>query len=388
MKTIYSLFLVLISTTILAQETQTPQKSAAVLNIHTEGLHAAPALAGNLVRIEVKKKGMFHMLDKFDVGDKLTQANIKTEACYGRDCLIEAGKALGVDKMISGNIQQFGKKIIIDLKVIDVATGKIESTHVTEFINLEAELQNMILISVNNLFGVENDVQMVNNLIYYNNPSVTPITRNANNGMRMGLTYIGGPKGARFQEPTAKGGYDSYPVISQFGYQFERVYLSAGNFQALGESLFMVGGLEQQMFIPSVVLMNGFRHKKNGWEVAFGPSFSLQKKTKGFYDTEGLIEGGEPGDWYMSNQWDVTESDSTGTFASENGYDIVERMDSRGTIKLSTSWVWAIGKTFKSGYLNIPVNAYVSPNKGGWHYGLSVGFNVRRKEKDYTVGSH
>lgn len=361
---------------------QAQDKTAAVLDIPTTGLHIKPDMAGNLVRIELQKVGHFKLLDKYDVNDVLAKAGKSTENCYGKDCLVEVGKLLNVDKMVSGNIQQFGKKIVVELKIINVSTGEIEVSEVTEYLNLEAELQTMIMISINEMIGIENDPHLVNNLIYYNNPAVTPTTKSVNSGVRMGLTYISGEKGRRLQDPLEDGGFDSYPVISQFGYQKEVQYLSAGNLQALGEGLFMVGGLEQQMFIPTFVLMNGFRHKEKGWEIAFGPSFSLQRKAKGFYDTEGALGG--QNEWHLEGDWNNTALGDTSAIPIANPYTIIERMDKRGDVKFATSWVWAIGKTFRSGYLNIPVNIYASPNRDGWHYGLSVGFNVRKK--DNAVG--
>ena len=37
-------------------------------------------------------------------------------------------------------------------------------------------------------------------------------------------------------------------------------------------------------------------------------------------------------------------------------------------------------KTFHSGYLNIPVNAFLSYNKNGYFLGLSKGFNITKKD--------
>ena len=381
MKTLKS-FTLVAAFMLLINVADAQNKTAAVLDIPTSNLHIKPEMAGNLIRIEMQKIGHFKLLDKFDVEDILKKAGKSSQMCYGKDCLIDVGKTLEVDKMISGNFQQFGKKIVIELKIIDVATGQIEAKEVTEYINLEAELQTMVMISINNMIGIENDPHIMNNLIYYNNPAVTPTTKSVNNGMRMGLTYISGDKGQRLQDPIEDGGYDSYPVISQFGYQHEVQYLSAGNLQALGEGLFMIGGLEQQMFIPSFVLMNGFRHKEKGWEVAFGPSFSLTRRAYGFYDTEGVL--GEANAWHLQNDWNNVALGDTSGVPVANPYTIVERMDKRGAVKLATSWVWAIGKTFRSGYLNIPVNLYASPNRNGWHYGLSVGFNVRKKDNAAT----
>ena len=63
-----------------------------------------------------------------------------------------------------------------------------------------------------------------------------------------------------------------------------------------------------------------------------------------------------------------------------NPNNITQRMDSRGDVKLLAGWVWAVGKTFHSGYLNIPVNAFLSYNKNGYFLGLSMGFNITKKD--------
>ncbi len=42
-------------------------------------------------------------------------------------------------------------------------------------------------------------------------------------------------------------------------------------------------------------------------------------------------------------------------------FEILEQLDQRGDFKLSTSLIIAAGKTFHSGYLNMPVNVYCSP---------------------------
>ena len=41
----------------------------------------------------------------------------------------------------------------------------------------------------------------------------------------------------------------------------------------------------------------------------------------------------------------------------------------------------AIGRTFRAGALNIPVNVFYSSSRGGGMVGASVGFNVEKKKK-------
>jgi hypothetical protein len=101
---------------------------------------------------------------------------------------------------------------------------------------------------------------------------------------------------------------------------------------------------------------------KNGWEFAFGPTLNFVKKAKGYYD--------EGGNWNLENNWTDT--------LNSNPYSIVSRIDSRGIIDFSSGFVIAAGKTFRSGKLNIPVNAYIIPNRNGMRFGLSFGFNAKK----------
>ena len=115
------------------------------------------------------------------------------------------------------------------------------------------------------------------------------------------------------------------------------------------------------MFSPSFALLNGFRSSKNGWEFGFGPTFRLTKMAKGYYlgDTLGgsydVID-----DWRLASEWNGP---------GINPYEDKDRIDKRGTTRLKTGWVWAIGRTFHSGYLNVPVNLFYSSGKDG---GLSL----------------
>jgi hypothetical protein len=132
--------------------------------------------------------------------------------------------------------------------------------------------------------------------------------------------------------------------------------------------LVVVSGLEQQLFIPSLVVMNGFRDGKSGWEIAFGPTLSLSKKAKGYYDKDN--------NWHLKKNWNKTDSSGTPEPIPHN---VVKRLDSRGSMHLVPGWIWAVGKTFQSGPLNIPVNAYAAPSREGWYIGVSVGFNTSKQ---------
>lgn len=335
------------------------QSTVAVLNIDVNGIEMDAVSMGNLVRLEVEKTQKYKVLDKYDLAYLIKNQDIDISNCYGRICMVEAGKILEADKMLTGRVEKFDDKIIVILRLIDVNSGTIEKSNIMEYIDLP-ELQQMIHISVNNIVGIENDPNIVNMLSSYEDPINTPKTKLKLNGPRMGVSYMGGNNGQIIQRPKDQGGYDAFPLSAIIGYQFEKSYLSAGDFQALFEFLPMVAGLDQNRFVPSFTVMNGIRSNNTGLEIAFGPIFEITRMANVFqYE----------GTWYL-------QDDYPSGITPDN---ISERLDSRGNIKLTTSWVWAVGKTFRSGYLNIPVNAYFSAKKNGWVTGLSFGFNISKK---------
>ncbi|MFM9985422.1 MAG: hypothetical protein ACKVOK_09350 [Flavobacteriales bacterium] len=366
-----------VSNAVIAQET--PKATLAVMNLDAQGLNIDPATISYIVRLEVDKTDVYTVIDKYEMADVFKGAAQSVEACFSRTCLINAGKLLNADKILCGDITQFESKIIISLRLIDVKTGVEENSESNEFLNIQKEMQKMIEISVKKLFGIAPDPLMVNQLINYDVPVSSPQTTLSLNGPRMGATYTLGETGNRMTASAEDGGFDMYRTSFQFGYQKEVQYLSAGNFQALIEVVGQVSGLENGRFIPSLTVLNGFRWGNSGWEVGFGPTFRFVRKADGFFDTDGIL--GEKGAWHLEDAWQDSLMTDQGVQHSLNPYRIVSRLDSRGQVKGSTGLVLAVGRTFKSGYLNVPFNVWVSPRKDGTIVGFSFGFNVSRKPK-------
>lgn len=341
------------------------KKSIAVSNIDTRGVDIDPIAMGNLVRIEIEKKKLFDVIDKYDMSDVLKDKGLTLEECYGRTCIVEMGKALSVDQALTGSVERFSDKLVISMRLFNVKDGSIINTDVSEFQYAPNEIDLMIQVSINNIFGIENDMNMVSLLANYEDPISTKLTNVSLNGPRMGAALVTGDFAAAIKASKDEGGYGGYPVLSQLGYQYEVQYLTAGNFNALVEFLPIVSGLEQGLFIPSIVFMNGFRFGKGNWEIAFGPSVGIRKMANGYYD--------DNNNWHLTRDWNMENPDT------ENPYETISRMDSRGSAQIGSRWIWAVGRTFQSGYLNIPVNIYFSAQKQGWYVGTSVGFNVGRK---------
>lgn len=367
-KLIISLFIATLFLTGSAlSQTKNLRESLAVLHIDAPGFTLTPEQMGNLTRVELSKLNMFDVIDRYDIQYLLEQNNINPENCYGKMCLIEAGKKLNSDKMFTGSVEVLGEKIAITFRLLDVGTGQVEITQVMEFLNLRKQVQTMIGLTIQKMFDKKVDENLLNKLTKqfdYESAVNVPTASTLNlSGPRMGVTLFSGEVAEILKKEEAVGGYDVIPVMFQFGYQFEVKYLNEGNFQALFEFIPTITGLDQGKFIPSIALLNGLRSNKSGFEFAFGPTFNVIKEAEGYFD--------ENNDWRLKEEF---EPDPVNP--EPNPFPIEKRLDSRGEYILNTGFVFAIGKTFKSGKLNIPVNGFFIPGKDGHRFGLSVGFNA------------
>jgi len=137
------------------------------------------------------------------------------------------------------------------------------------------------------------------------------------NGPRFGVTYISEGELA----DQLKTDYDVNPIITQFGWQFEtRFFTQPSGTAGLVEGVLLLGGLEQNVILPSATLLVGLRSPK-GLEVGFGPNVSLA----------------------------------------------------------GASYAFAAGVTFRSHNINFPVNFAVATSSKGMRYSLMIGFNARRR---------
>lgn len=360
---------------ILAQDGNSSKKSLAILSMDSENKTLSPQKAGDLLRIEAEKLGLYEIMDKYDVKYLVEQNNINVDNCFGKICLVGAGNALQTETMLTGSIEEFVDGITITLRLIDVKKEQIVKTVTREYGKDYKYLQLMIEVALKDLFDIENNVAIVEAIEKkrivpeVSNPQ-DEIPRLRSDGPRVGVTMLTGDAASVFKSDKINGGYDAVPVMFQFGYQFEARYLSTGNFQALFEFVPMVTGLDQGLFIPSLTVLNGLRFNKQGFEFAFGPTVSIGQVANGYYDGNG--------DWQLASHWNETVEDP---IANPNPFLIEKRMDSRGYHTLLPGFLFAAGYTIRSGNLNMPINAFVIPNKNGLRFGLSVGFNATKQKK-------
>ena len=145
-------------------------------------------------------------------------------------------------------------------------------------------------------------------------PATQPVSLS---GPRFGVTFLSDDILKKLREDYE---IDVTPVVSQFGWQFERRFTTGENGPTvLNEWVVLVGGLDQGVVIPSLTWLVGIR-TGDGTEFGFGPN---------------LTPAG---------------------------------------VALAVSW----GMTFRTGDLNVPVNVAVVPSRSGVRVSVLTGWNIRR----------
>ncbi len=396
MKTNLILIAALSGLFILNGHAQTSKNSIAVANPSVVGLSAKPESVAKMLRLEFIKLNQYVVLDEFDMGDVVKANPEYQQNCLGQNCLTRLGKELKVDYVSSGSFDLLGNKIAVTIKVIDVKNESIFKSAVREFDDQPQELQRMIEITLKEMYGIPVQKEL-NDRLAFKNELITSnnVGKINNSGPRIGYGYMLGTMNEFARRPENQGGLDVFPGFSMIGYQLEGQYVGTENFSALVEGIVNFNGLEHGLFLPSLTIMNGFRFGKAGWEIAFGPGFSLKRTSKGFFDTENLF--GENQRYFSEEDWnsyalanysDDPDYIQNGYFVAPDpskfhmDYDITKsNMDTRGKVSINTLFVFAFGRTFRAGALNIPVNVFYSSQRGGGMAGVNVGFNVQKSKK-------
>lgn len=172
-------------------------------------------------------------------------------------------------------------------------------------------MRNVVAVAAVLLVGVASSVHA------QSGPQAPPPARMLSlAGPRVGLTLLSDGVVRKLQQDNIF----VRPTVSQFGWQFERQFYSKqGGVTALNEWVFLLGGLDQGVAIPSLSWLAGLRTQE-GAEFGIGPN--------------------------------VTPA--------------------------GVALAIAAGVTFRAGAFNVPMNFAVVPTKAGTRVTMLTGFTLRR----------
>ena len=101
--------------------------TVAILNMESRG-GVSPNEAATLtdrLRTELVNLNVYTVLERGQMNSILDEQGFNISGCTSSECAVEAGRLLGVQQMIAGDVGKVGKVLTIDIRVFDVETGKI-----------------------------------------------------------------------------------------------------------------------------------------------------------------------------------------------------------------------------------------------------------------------
>ena len=125
MKHLYTIFALLLTlSNINAQESKT---TLAVLDFEGRGINTLEAATlTDRFTSEIGKTESMVLVDRTMVEEILKEQGFQQSGCTTDECAVEIGQLLGVKFLITGSLGKLGKLYTINLKMIDVETGKIK----------------------------------------------------------------------------------------------------------------------------------------------------------------------------------------------------------------------------------------------------------------------
>lgn len=120
------LLLVIISVKLYAEEQR--RINYAVINLkNTNGVDKGQAdLISDRICVELFKTGKINIMEREQVREVLAEQGFQQSgACKDDACIVEMGQLLGVERLITGTIGKIDSLVLINIRVIEVVSGKI-----------------------------------------------------------------------------------------------------------------------------------------------------------------------------------------------------------------------------------------------------------------------
>lgn len=123
---LFLFFSMLFSNTVLFSQ-NSEKLNIGVLDLDIEGIRAdVKKTLSNRLRTELNNTGRFVVLERNKMYLILEEQGFQqTGACNTDECIVEAGRLIGVTRMIAGSVGKVGTIYTVSLRMIDVETGRM-----------------------------------------------------------------------------------------------------------------------------------------------------------------------------------------------------------------------------------------------------------------------
>lgn len=143
----------------------------AVMDLTGEGVsNSESRIITSRLRTNLVNTDKFTVVEREKMEEILEEQGIQLSGCTSNECVVEAGKLLGVRRIVAGEFGKIGSLFTISIRMIDVQTGRILRT-ATE--DCECRIEDVLTISIDNvakrLAGIETTNKTANIMKYNSN---------------------------------------------------------------------------------------------------------------------------------------------------------------------------------------------------------------------------
>ncbi len=167
--------------------------SIAVLPLQANGISPSEAMVlTDELRSVMVQIAKYTVVERSNMESILKEQGFQLSGCTSAECAVEAGKLLGVNKMVTGSVGKLGELYNINIRLFDVGTGRIEKTVGQKHEGSVEELLDVINklgyeISASGTLSLQDDKADTKDTGQYGNQSEELQTGSYRSGNRLGL---------------------------------------------------------------------------------------------------------------------------------------------------------------------------------------------------------
>jgi hypothetical protein len=147
-----AIILILLSYSVMYGDTK---PTIAIMDLQCQGLSTMETiLLTDRLLSEIGKVGTYDIVERAKRDEILKEQGFTlTGACGEASCLVEVGKYLAAQKMVGGSIGKFGEVWLINLRLVDVTSGKVDKTVDRDFTGSQGGLLLLMKEAAGELMG-------------------------------------------------------------------------------------------------------------------------------------------------------------------------------------------------------------------------------------------
>jgi len=112
-----------------AEQQQQDQLTVGVIDLDANGVEDSEARAiTERFRTYLGRTGMFQVIERNRMEEIMTEMGFQASgACNTDECVVQVGQVLGASKMVAGSVSKVGTLYSLQIRMIDMATSRIEN---------------------------------------------------------------------------------------------------------------------------------------------------------------------------------------------------------------------------------------------------------------------